>query len=165
MPERMPPARLREIQNRIIATRRGPWEPNGDGFGPFSFVEPWDDAELGPAIDFCTHARTDVPALLGEIAAQDRLLVTERGLRDRAERLARRRQDRIAELEQQLDAAQSSPLAWAATLDADDLEGFLTDIAQAAGGDDDLSTLRTVEKKIAEWRAHAHAVQEGRGAR
>lgn len=44
-------------------------------------------------------------------------------------------------------------LPWAAQLDADDLEGFLADLAEAASGNDDLATLAEVEKTIATWRA------------
>ncbi|WP_137991210.1 hypothetical protein [Streptomyces vilmorinianum] len=65
---------LRQVQGRVLATRQGSWdlllddEGHPCGFGPFSFVETWRDAELVPAIDFCQHARTDIPQLLGEVA-------------------------------------------------------------------------------------------------
>jgi hypothetical protein len=65
---------LREVQGRVVGTRPGPWDIHASdagespGFGPFSYVEAWDDTELLPAIEFCRHARTDVPALIGEIA-------------------------------------------------------------------------------------------------
>lgn len=48
-------------------------------------------------------------------------------------------------------------LPWAAHLDADDLEGFLADLADATSGDDDLNTLAEVESAIASWRAIAEA--------
>ncbi|MEV7871453.1 hypothetical protein AB0P17_36380 [Streptomyces sp. NPDC088124] len=83
MHEPLTPAYLREIQTRITETRPGPWPVTGGdgavGFGPFSWVEAWDDTELGPAIEFCRHARTDVRALLGEVARlTDRLGQMER---------------------------------------------------------------------------------------
>ena len=73
-PEPLTPEYLRAVKDRVIATRPGPWDlystddGSAFGFGPFSFVEPWDDTELVPAIEFCRQARADVPALLGEIA-------------------------------------------------------------------------------------------------
>ncbi|WP_327377947.1 hypothetical protein OG393_30720 [Streptomyces sp. NBC_01216] len=74
MPEPLSPEYLRQVQDRIMATRPGPWPIAPDdaglpaGFGPFSFVEAWQDDERTPAIDFCSQARTDIPRLLGEIA-------------------------------------------------------------------------------------------------
>jgi hypothetical protein len=65
---------LRAVQARVVDTRHGPWDvvlaDDGQpvGFGPFSWVEEWHPDELIPAVEFCRHARTDVPALLGEIA-------------------------------------------------------------------------------------------------
>ncbi|MGW7355158.1 hypothetical protein ACWGI0_00305 [Streptomyces sp. NPDC054802] len=85
---------LREVQGRVIDTRPGPWDlhasDNGEapGFGPFSYVEAWDDTELLPAIEFCRHARTDVPALLGEIS---------------------RLRGKVRQLEGQLDQQQRAP--------------------------------------------------------
>ncbi|MFF9758613.1 hypothetical protein ACF1G4_03430 [Streptomyces caelestis] len=57
-------------------------------------------------------------------------------------------------------------LPWAALMDADDLEGFLADLVDAASGDDDLSTLTEVESTIARWRLiaeaqHAHNTAPG----
>lgn len=98
--------------------------------------------------------------------------------------------DRVAELEQllaeyerpadedpiayalteQANAAGYPPaLPWAKLMDADDLEGFLADLADAASGDDDLTTLTEVESAIARWRAigeaqHAHNTAPGPNA-
>lgn len=57
-------------------------------------------------------------------------------------------------------------LLWAQKLDADDLEGFLADVVDAASGTDDLATLAEVESAIARWRAigeaqHAHNTAPG----
>ncbi|MFC9465166.1 hypothetical protein [Streptomyces coelicoflavus] len=57
-------------------------------------------------------------------------------------------------------------LPWAKHVDADDLEGFLADLADAASGDDDLTTLAAVESAIATWRLiaeaqHAHNTAPG----
>ncbi|MFJ2477052.1 hypothetical protein ACIOWI_29455 [Streptomyces sp. NPDC087659] len=153
MPEPLTKQQLREIQDRVTATRKGDWDMHLDndgqpaGFGPFSYVEPWLEDELLPAIDFCTHARADVPALIGEVARLQRELLIERGLRERAER---RRTAR---------PAPTATLHWAAQLDADDLEAFLSELATAASGDDDLTTLQTVEKTITEWRRNADEQQ------
>jgi len=60
-------------------------------------------------------------------------------------------------------------LPWAALMDADDLEGFLEDLVDAASGDNDLSTLTEVEDAIARWRVigeaqHAHNTAPGPNA-
>lgn len=55
-------------------------------------------------------------------------------------------------------------LPWARQLDADDLEGLLADLADAASGGDDLTTLAEVERVIATWRAIAEADQAMRTA-
>lgn len=57
-------------------------------------------------------------------------------------------------------------LPWARLMDADDLEGLLADLADAASGDDNLTTLDEVEAAIARWRAiaeaqHAHNTADG----
>ncbi|KAF2774683.1 hypothetical protein [Streptomyces sp. OM5714] len=57
-------------------------------------------------------------------------------------------------------------LPWAKHMDADDLEGFLADLVDAASGDDDLTTLAAVESAIATWRLiaeaqHAHNTAPG----
>ncbi|MFE2457563.1 hypothetical protein [Streptomyces sp. NPDC059402] len=57
-------------------------------------------------------------------------------------------------------------LPWAKHMDADDLEGFLADLAEAASGDDDLTTLAAVEDAIGRWRVigeaqHAHNTAPG----
>ncbi|MGW5123248.1 hypothetical protein ACWEQ7_04135 [Streptomyces sp. NPDC004069] len=57
-------------------------------------------------------------------------------------------------------------LPWARLMDADDLEGLLADLADAASGDDDLTTLEEVEAAIGRWRAiaeaqHAHNTAPG----
>ncbi|MEU5624225.1 hypothetical protein [Streptomyces tendae] len=57
-------------------------------------------------------------------------------------------------------------LPWAKQLDADDLEGFLADLVDAASGDDDLTTLAAVEDAIGRWRViaeaqHAHNTAPG----
>lgn len=161
MPERLTAHQRRAMQARIAATRKGEWVQTEDGFGPFAFVEAWVDDELGPAVDFCVHARTDMPLLIGEVAAQETLLRVEKGHRERAERDNQKLTARVEELEQRLADAQSNPLGWAAALDADDLEAFLASLSDAAAGDDDLSTLRTVEKVIAEARAIAAASRTG----
>ena len=142
MPEALTKAQLRDMQNRVTETRPGPWDVVLDdegrlaGFGPFSWVETWKDDELVGAIEFSSHARTDVPALLGEVA-----------------RLKQR----------ELELEEGPALSWAARLDADDLEGFLEDLAQAASGDDDLSTLQRVERAITKWRRVARAQQQTSG--
>ncbi|MEO3978837.1 hypothetical protein [Streptomyces sp. CAU 1734] len=65
---------LRKVQERVVAAPQGPWvwhmadDGTPDGFGPFSFVEAWDETQFVPAMEFCREARADVPALLGEIA-------------------------------------------------------------------------------------------------
>lgn len=46
-------------------------------------------------------------------------------------------------------------LPWAARMDADDLEGFLADLSEAASGTDDTNTLAEVESVIASWREYA----------
>ncbi|MEV7422819.1 hypothetical protein [Streptomyces sp. NPDC091212] len=86
MPEPLTLIYLREIQSRVTATRPGPWpitaSTSGEspGFGPFSWVEAWDDTELAAALAFSSQARTDVPALLGEIARlKDRVRQLEHG--------------------------------------------------------------------------------------
>lgn len=60
--------------------------------------------------------------------------------------------------------AYSPALPWAARLDADDLEGFFADLADAASGDDDLDTLAEVESAIARWRAIGEATEGLRNA-
>lgn len=144
MPEPLTDAYLAEIQARIDTARPGPWKATQCdfdgvplGFGPFSWVEAWDAAEITPNVHFCAKARTDIPALLTEIA---------------------RLRTRVAELES------GAALAWAASLDADDLEGSLADLATAADGDDDLVTLAAVEKAIAQWRHIGEATQAQRTA-
>lgn len=57
-------------------------------------------------------------------------------------------------------------LPWARQMDADDVEGFLADLANAASGDNDLGTLDEVESAIARWRMigeaqHAHNTAPG----
>lgn len=74
MPEPLTDAYLREIQDRVTAAPKGPWEvePNEHGLpdqvGPIAYVQTWVESELVPTIEFIGHARTDVPALLGEVA-------------------------------------------------------------------------------------------------
>ncbi|MGW6292427.1 hypothetical protein [Streptomyces sp. NPDC055058] len=76
MPEPLSDAYLKEIRDRVVAVPKGPWEiePNEFGLpdqvGPIAFVQTWVDSELLPTIEFIGHARTDVPALLGEVARQ-----------------------------------------------------------------------------------------------
>ncbi|MFF8953848.1 hypothetical protein ACF09I_34380 [Streptomyces sp. NPDC014940] len=65
-------------------------------------------------------------------------------------------------------ATYPAALPWARQMDADDLEGFLADLADAAAGDDDLATLAEVESAIARWRVigeaqHAHNTAPGPG--
>ncbi|ODA69243.1 hypothetical protein [Streptomyces sp. AVP053U2] len=97
------------------------------------------------------------------------------GLRDQVAEL----EARLAEYEQPADedpiaytlteqAADTYPpaLPWARLMDADDLEGFLEDLVDAASGDEDLSTLDKVESTIARWRVigeaqHAHNTAPG----
>lgn len=55
-------------------------------------------------------------------------------------------------------------LPWARHLDADDLEGFLADLADAAAGTDDLNTLRDIEDVIGRWRVIADADRAHRTA-
>ena len=55
---------------------------------------------------------------------------------------------------------------WAAQMDSEDLADFLGELSDAAGGDDDLSTLQRVEKVIGTWRLiavaqHAHNTAPG----
>jgi hypothetical protein len=68
--------------------------------------------------------------------------------------------------EQQAASSYPPALPWAKHMDADDLEGFLADLADAASGDDDLTTLAAVESAIATWRVigeaqHAHNTAPG----
>jgi uncharacterized protein YoaH (UPF0181 family) len=96
---------------------------------------------------------------------------TNESLSEAAETL-RANRDRITQLEARL-AEREQPtgtyppaLPWAALMDADDLEGFLADLVDAASGDDDLSTLTEVESTIARWRViaeaqHAHNTAPG----
>ncbi|MEU7293364.1 hypothetical protein AB0A76_09190 [Streptomyces exfoliatus] len=73
---------------------------------------------------------------------------------------------RVAELEaRSYDAA----LPWAVLMDADDLESFLAELAEAASGTDDLTTLAEVEKTCSTWRLiaeaqHAHNTAPGGAA-
>lgn len=55
-------------------------------------------------------------------------------------------------------------LPWARQMDADDLEGLLIDLSDAASGDDDLTTLTAVEAVIANWRAAAEVTLAHRTA-
>ncbi|MGX1221944.1 hypothetical protein [Streptomyces ambofaciens] len=77
---------------------------------------------------------------------------------------------RVAELEAAQQPAEGSSyppaLPWAKHMDADDLEGFLADLVDAASGDDDLQTLDAVEDAIGRWRVigeaqHAHNTAPG----
>ncbi|MGP4085429.1 hypothetical protein [Streptomyces sp. KR55] len=76
MPEPLTDAYLKEIQDRVTAAPKGPWEvePNDYGLpdqvGPVAYIQTWVDSELVPTVEFIGHARTDVPALLGEVARQ-----------------------------------------------------------------------------------------------
>lgn len=91
---------------------------------------------------------------------------TNEALSDAAEQL-RVDRDRIAELEAAPVGGGYPPaLPWAKHMDADDLEGFLADLADAASGDDDLTTLAAVEDAIGRWRVigeaqHAHNTAPG----
>lgn len=91
---------------------------------------------------------------------------TNEALSDAAEQL-RTDRDRIAELEAAPVGGGYPPsLPWAKHMDADDLEGFLADLVDAASGDDDLSTLAAVEDAIGRWRVigeaqHAHNTAPG----
>lgn len=198
MPEPLTDAYLAEIQARVDAARPLPWKTTQHdmdglplGFGPFSWVEAWTTEEIAPNIDFCNKARTDIPALLAEVARQrkenKRLEKAVREMHDGINRIANEANLRevaggqvaaervrvhaaelgvpkatVDQLLRDIDgaAAMVAPLPalpWAALLDADDLEGFLSDLATAADADDDLSTLAAVEKVIAEWRLIAVA--------
>ncbi|MGX1116344.1 hypothetical protein RKD37_001707 [Streptomyces ambofaciens] len=77
---------------------------------------------------------------------------------------------RVTELEAAQQPAEGSSyppaLPWAKHMDADDLEGFLADLVDAASGDDDLTTLAAVEDAIGRWRVigetqHAHNTAPG----
>lgn len=114
----------------------------------------------------------DTEARVAELEAERHS--TNESLSEAAEQL-RANRDRITELEARLaereQPADTYPpaLPWAALMDADDLEGFLADLADAASGDDDLSTLTEVESTIARWRVigeaqHAHNTTPGPGA-
>lgn len=50
---------------------------------------------------------------------------------------------------------------WAAQLDADQLAAFLEELWGAAGGEDDLNTLKAVEDVIATWRCDVGATADG----
>lgn len=65
---------LAAVQARLDAAPVGPWPVTRDGyelplgFGPFSWVQVFQDQDLETASTFAAAARTDVPALLEEIA-------------------------------------------------------------------------------------------------
>ncbi|MEV6791321.1 hypothetical protein AB0M87_04815 [Streptomyces sp. NPDC051320] len=146
MPEPLNDDYLLEVQGRVTDARPGKWDITLDndgmpqGFGPFASVEPWALGEAVPNMQFCAHARKDIPALLGEVA---------------------RLRTRITELEQQ---SYGPALPWAARMDADDLEGFFADLEHAAAGDDDLTTLQNIEKTITTWRLIGEATYAQRTA-
>jgi len=84
MPEPLSDAYLKEIQDRVTAVPKGPWkvEPNDygipDSVGPVAFIQTWADSQLLPTVEFIGHARTDLPALIGEVARlKDRIRVLE----------------------------------------------------------------------------------------
>ncbi|WP_159107028.1 hypothetical protein [Streptomyces coelicoflavus] len=112
----------------------------------------------------------DVAALRAQVAALEaERHTTNAALSDAAEQL-RVDRDRIAELEDAPTGGGYPPvLPWAKHMDADDLEGFLADLADAASGDDDLTTLAAVEDAIGRWRVigeaqHAHNTAPGPNA-
>lgn len=82
MPEPLTEEYLGEIQARITAVPKGPWdvEPNEfgvpDQVGPVAFLQTWVDVEQLPVVEFIGHARTDLPALLGEVARLTAALAT-----------------------------------------------------------------------------------------
>lgn len=140
MPEPLTDAYLKTAQNLVLKARPGTWEVHLDndgqpaGFGPFPWVDVWDEAELVPNIEFGRRSRDLVRDLLGEVARLKTLL-SEREF--------------------------GPAFGWAARMDADDLEGFLAELSDTAAGDDDLSTLQRVEETVREWHLiavaqHAH---------
>ncbi|CBG73066.1 hypothetical protein SCAB_60471 [Streptomyces scabiei 87.22] len=74
MPEPLTHQYLKEIQARIAAAPMGPWdvEPSEHGVpdqvGPIAYLQTWADNEQLPTVEFIGHARTDLPALLGEVS-------------------------------------------------------------------------------------------------
>lgn len=80
MPEPLTNTYLRQIQDRVIAAPKGPWEvqPNDYGLpdqvGPIAYLQTWADSQLVPTVEFIGHARADVPALLGEVARQQTVI-------------------------------------------------------------------------------------------
>lgn len=127
------------VERRTAAASPGNWAISRDGygipmgFGPFSWVRAWNEGQLEADVAFCTAAPRDIRALVGEI----------RRLRTEASRAARATARRARFL---------SPLSWAAFLDAADLGEFLGDLATAADGSEDLTTLATVERVITSYR-------------
>ncbi|MFJ4551021.1 hypothetical protein ACIP4X_17640 [Streptomyces sp. NPDC088817] len=75
-PEPLTAAYLKEIQDRVTDAPKGPWdvEPNEfgapDQVGPIAYLQTWADVDLAPTVTFISHARRDVPALLGEVSRQ-----------------------------------------------------------------------------------------------
>lgn len=131
MPEPLSDDYLKAAQDLVTRARPGAWEIHLDdggqpaGFGPFPWVDVWDETELLPNIEFGRRSRDLVRGLLAE----------------------------VRRLKAYVDALETGPsFGWAARLDADQLAAFLDELSLAASGDDDLATLQTVEKVIAEWR-------------
>ncbi|MFH9816182.1 hypothetical protein [Streptomyces sp. NPDC017230] len=154
----------------------------------------WHD-EDGKAIDAATRLRDELRARIAELEAdreandreyetatariaalESERHTTNEALSDAAEQL-RKDRDRIAELEARLAKPEQSAdsrsyppaLPWARLMDADDVEGFLDDLVDAASGTDDLTTLDEVESTIARWRVigeaqHAHNTAPGPNA-
>lgn len=120
----------------------------------------WNLRDFDPAFLWCCHA------IVAGIAQYDRAAKPQPRLRSAWESARRGRAQlraRLAELEaRSYDAA----LPWAALMDADDLESFLAELAEAASGTDDLTTLAEVEKTCSTWRLiaeaqHAHNTAPG----
>ncbi|MFJ2719437.1 hypothetical protein [Streptomyces sp. NPDC087437] len=87
-PEPLTAAYLKEIQDRVTDAPKGPWEvqPNEfgqpDQVGPICYLQTWAEADLAPTVTFISHARRDVPALLGEVSRQqDVISALERRIR------------------------------------------------------------------------------------
>lgn len=120
------------------------------------------------------------PTIADEMAYLNHCLDAVRDVCDKAERQATRWENplpvpewvaKIRKAADGLEPRRSYPpaLPWARLMDADDLEGFLADLADAASGDDDLTTLDEVEAAIGRWRPiaeaqHAHNTAPGPNA-
>ncbi|WIC88842.1 hypothetical protein SEA_ONIONKNIGHT_36 [Streptomyces phage OnionKnight] len=182
-------ARATALQNDALSMRGSLAPADGSRKVPFELGE-----TLAPAVDWLLARVTELEAAQAEALRRTvswRLEVLENDcwwdcgqsadsypaaqallVQERAEkpgvgfRLVCRTTTDTLPAEQQATSSYPPALPWAKHMDADDLEGFLADLADAASGDDDLTTLAAVESAIATWRVigeaqHAHNTAPG----